>query len=208
MRREPAVNHERGSRHVTGGRAGQEHEGRCELVRVTRPAGGHAWQLAVDVAIGELVGHLRREVTGIANDRPASVHDQCSDIPDVDQVTVPGVGEVCQSPVLQTRFATPRMQAGESITTDQEKCQLKPLRQSDYYPITFSDQEWAELEQIFPNGVCNWAKPGVDQQPTIPWQAYQHANGSVIYGGKPLGPAPANSGSGWTSRSFDQWLSQ
>jgi len=64
----------------------------------------------------------------IADDRPSTVHDQCSDIPDVDQVDVPDVGEVCQSPLLQTRFATPRMVAGESIATDQEKCELKPLR--------------------------------------------------------------------------------
>jgi Tannase-like family of unknown function (DUF6351) len=144
----------------------------------------------------------------IADDRPSAVHDQCSDIPDVDQVVVPGVGEVCQSPLLQTRFATPRMEAGESITTDQEKCQLEPLSQSAYYPIVFSDQEWAELEQIFPNGVCDWAEPGVDQRPTIPWQTYQDASGKVIYGGKPLGPAPAGSGGGWTSPSFDEWLSQ
>jgi len=95
----------------------------------------------------------------IADDRPSTVHDQCSDIPDVDQVVVPGVGEVCQSPLLQTRFATPRMVAGESVATDQEKCELKPLRESDYYPITFSSAEWAELEQIFPNGVCDWSKP-------------------------------------------------
>jgi hypothetical protein len=144
----------------------------------------------------------------VADDRPATVHDQCSDIPDVEQVVVPGVGEVCQSPVLQTRFATPRMVAGESINTDQEKCQLKPLRASDYYPVTFSDAEWAELGQLFPHGVCNWSKAGVDQAPTIPWQTYQSASGSVIYGGKPLGPAPAGSGRGWTSPSFAGWTSQ
>ncbi len=143
----------------------------------------------------------------VADDRPTSVHDMCSDIPDVDQVNVPGVGEVCQNAALQTRFATPRMVAGEGIATDQEKCQLKPLRQSDYYPITFSDQEWAELQQIFPNGVCDYSKPGVDQQPTIPWQTYQDSSGRVIYGGQPLGPAPANSGAGWASPTFANWLS-
>jgi hypothetical protein len=58
------------------------------------------------------------------------VHDQCSDIPDVDQVVVPRVGDVCQSPLLQTRFATTRMEAGESINTDQEKCRLEPLSQT------------------------------------------------------------------------------
>jgi hypothetical protein len=142
----------------------------------------------------------------VADDRPATVHDQCSDIPDVDQVVVPGVGEVCQSPVLQTRFATPRMEAGESVNTDQEKCQLKPLRQSDYSPVTFTAQQWTELQQLFPHGVCNWSKPGVDQQPTVRWQTYQDAAGGVVYGGQPLGPAPADSGAGWTSDSFAGWL--
>ena len=144
----------------------------------------------------------------IADDRPADVHDQCSDIPGVEQVVVPGVGEVCQSPVLQTRFATPRMVAGESVATDQEKCQLEPLRRSAYYPVTFTDQQWSELAQIFPGGVCDWSQPGVDQQPTVPWQTYQDAGGEVIYGGQAMGPAPAGSGGGWTSPSFAGWREQ
>jgi hypothetical protein len=32
----------------------------------------------------------------------------------------------------------------------------------------------------------------VDQQPTIPWLTYQDARGHVIYGGTPLGNAPAS----------------
>ena len=79
---------------------------------------------------------------------------------------------------------------------------------ADYYPVTFSTQEWAELQKMFPQGVCDWSKPGVDQRPTIPWQTYQDSSGNVIYGGKPLGPAPAGSGTGWTSPSFNAWLSQ
>jgi len=144
----------------------------------------------------------------LADDRPAGVHDQCSDVPDVDQVNVPGVGEVCQLPLAQTKFATPRMEAGESINTDQEKCQLKSLRQSDFYPITFTDAEWAQLQLAFPSGVCDYSQPGVDQQNTIPWLTYQDSSGNVVYGGQPLGPAPAGSGSGWTSPAFSDWLNQ
>jgi Tannase-like family of unknown function (DUF6351) len=144
----------------------------------------------------------------IAEDRPASVHDECSDIPDLDEVNLPGVGEVCELPLAQTKFATPRMEAGESIATDIEKCQLEPLTQSSFYPTTFTDADWATLEQTFPNGVCDWTKPGVDQQNTIPWLTYQSdaAGNQVVYGGKPLGPAPADSGEGWTDPSFDSWL--
>jgi hypothetical protein len=144
----------------------------------------------------------------LADDRPAAVHDQCSDVPDVDQVNLPGVGAVCELPLAQTKFATPAMEAGESIATDVEKCQLVPLRQSGFYPVTFTDAQWAELEQAFPSGVCDYSKRGVDQQNTVPWQTYQTTGGNVIYAGRPLGPAPKASGLGWASPSFDWWLSQ
>jgi len=143
----------------------------------------------------------------VADDRPADVHDRCSAIDGVEQISLPGVGPVCEQPLLETRFGTPATQAGESIATDQLRCQLKPLRQSDYYPVTFTPAQWATLQQVFPTGVCDWSRPGVDQRGTIPWQTYQDDSngGAVIYGGRPLGPAPAGSGEGWTSSSFAGW---
>ncbi len=94
--------------------------------------------------------------------RPTSTTDARS-IDGVEQVALPGVGPVCQLAAVQTQFATPATAAGEGITTDQQRCQLKPLRQSDYYPITFTPDQWAALQQTFPTGVCDWSKPGVDQ---------------------------------------------
>ena len=58
--------------------------------------------------------------------------------------------------------------------------------------MVFTDAEWAELQQAFPTGVCDFSKPGVNQQPTVPWLTYQDAHGRVIYGGQPLGPAPVS----------------
>jgi hypothetical protein len=115
---------------------------------------------------------------------------------------VPGVGPVCQLDAVQTKFSTPAMVAGESIATDINSCQLKPLTQADYYPITFTDDQWQQLRKAFPTGVCDWSKPGIGQQPTVPWQTYQNSDGSVIYGGQPLGPAPAGSGGGWMDPVF------
>jgi len=145
----------------------------------------------------------------VADDRPSDVHDQCSDIPNLEMVSVPGVGPVCELPLVQTKFSTPRVAAGEGIATDQQKCQLKPLRQSDFYPVAFTAAQWATLQSVFPTGVCDFSKPGVDQVNTVPWQTYQDdANGgAVIYGGQPLGSAPDESGSGWTSSSFSSWRS-
>ena len=58
----------------------------------------------------------------------------------------------------------------------------------------FTDAEWARLVAVFPLGVCDFSKPGVDQQGTIPWQTYQDdaAGGAVIYGGRPLGDPPVS----------------
>ncbi|HWX75732.1 MAG TPA: DUF6351 family protein, partial [Solirubrobacteraceae bacterium] len=78
----------------------------------------------------------------VASDRPAEVHDKCSNVEGLEEVSVPGIGQVCENPTAQTRFATPRVIAGEDIATDKQKCQLKPLVRSDYYPLTFSEEQW------------------------------------------------------------------
>jgi len=54
--------------------------------------------------------------------------------------------------------------------------------------------EWATLQSVFPDGVRDFSRWGVDQQGTIPWQTYQDAaaGGAVIYGGRPLGPPPTS----------------
>jgi hypothetical protein len=143
----------------------------------------------------------------IAN-RPAGLGDQCWDGAGqkltnglCPGVTVPG------SPALSIGvvpvYATPRMMAGDSIATDTNKCQLKPLNRSDNYgPLGFSDAEWAQMQALFPDGVCDFSKPGVSQQGTVPWQTYQDAGGSVIYGGRALPAPPANSGGGWAAAAF------
>jgi hypothetical protein len=146
----------------------------------------------------------------IARDRPANVHDKCSNVSGLKMVNVPGVGPVCQLPAAQTKFATPRVEAGESIATDVEKCHLEQLRRSSFYPIAFTAAQWKRLRRTFPHGVCDYTDRGVAQQNAIPWMTYQSdpAGRHVIYGGRSLGPAPKNSGQGWASSSFDGWLSK
>lgn len=84
-------------------------------------------------------------------------------------------------------YGNPRLVAGWAFTNDTYKCQLKPLRPSDY-PVTFTDDQWMRLQQAFPSGVCDWTKPGVEQQPSLPWMTF--AGGP---GGEPLGDAPTSS---------------
>jgi hypothetical protein len=121
----------------------------------------------------------------IIADKPAGITDECSD----------GVGtkltsSLC-SPLVVPVYGTPRTVAGEAITTDQNKCTLVPLNRASY-KVTFTDSQWSALQQVFPNGVCDYSEPGVSQQPTIPWLTYQNAKGKVIYGGKPLGLPPVS----------------
>ena len=144
------------------------------------------------LAAVEQDGSARPLPEKIVANRPADLRDRCSQIPAVEQI-----GAVCEHEQVQTRYGTPATVAGESIATDTNKCALKPLRRADYYPIVFTPDQWARLQRAFPIGVCDWSRPGPEQQGAIPWQTYQEADGSVIHGGRALEPAPL--GSGWTS---------
>lgn len=105
--------------------------------------------------------------------------------------------------LIRTEFSTPRGVAGQPRTYGDHVCQLKPLdRSDDYGPIGFTDSEWAQLQAAFPEGVCDYSKPGIGKQHTVTWQTYQDENGEVIYGGEALPDAPANSGTGWASPAF------
>src|SRR5437763_5053210 len=122
----------------------------------------------------------------LIRDRPSGLTDACWD----------GNGtklsrRLCPAGEVNVE-GTPRTVAGDAITTDANKCQVKPLRRADYHGIAFSDAQWTALKRTFRAGVCDYSKPGVDQQPTIPWLTYQSATGHVIYGGKPMGEAPAS----------------
>ena len=151
-----------------------------------------------------MLGEPRRGIRGPDVDR---VHDECN-LGVQGSTTIPD--QAC--PAVVRVYATPRIVAGESIATDSNKCQLKPLRRSDYSfltnPNAFTDAEWKQLADTFPSGVCDWNRTGVSQQQTIPWQTYQTdaAGDHVVYGGQPLGAAPADSGSGWAAPAFLSWL--
>ena len=72
----------------------------------------------------------------------------------------------------------PRFVAGAPITNDVIKCQLRPIAASDY-KATLSADDMARLKRIFPNGVCDWSRPGVEQQSLAgTWQSFNTARGT------------------------------
>ena len=52
--------------------------------------------------------------------------------------------------------------AGAPLSNDVLKCRLKPIDPADYR-ATFTDAQKARLARIFPSGVCDFSKPGVEQ---------------------------------------------
>ena len=116
--------------------------------------------------------------------KPANLHDDCFaqngerivDNPrfDMDNLFDNTAGS-CNS--LYPPHAGMRLVAGGPLTNDVLKCQLKPI---DYgqYAVEFSSEEKARLELVFPQGVCDWSKPGLHQQVNKTWLSF--------------GPSPVN----------------
>jgi len=81
-------------------------------------------------------------------------------------------------------YGDARLVAGAPLADNAMQCRLRPLDAADY-AATFSAGQWARLQQAFPDGVCDWSRPPVGFQESIPWLSF--AGGP---GGEPLGPAP------------------
>jgi hypothetical protein len=68
---------------------------------------------------------------------------------------------VCRQ--LYPMHGNPRLAAGEPLANDVLKCKLKPVNRRDYVqPLT--DGHFARLKAIFPHGVCDYSRRGVEQQ--------------------------------------------
>ncbi len=135
-------------------------------------------RIEADAAAGSLAAKVLR-------DRPGTAVDGCwaqGDVP----ASGPMIADGATCSALYPHFANTRVAAGAPVTDDVIKCQLKQPALSDYQ-VQLSTAQMLQLKQIFPSGVCDWSKPGVDQQPSVPWMSYAHGPG-----GAPLGEAPAS----------------
>src|SRR6185436_16415319 len=68
-------------------------------------------------------------------------------------------------------YSNPRHEAGGLLAANVLKCQLKPINPKDYKP-SLSASDIAQLKAIFPQGVCDWSKPGANQQPVVTWASW------------------------------------
>jgi hypothetical protein len=119
----------------------------------------------------------------LREDKPGDLTERCTDGAGHDVAPIS-----CDNAVAL--YGTPRMAAGMPMTDDTLDCELKPLRRDDYGAVTFTDEQWAQLVQTFPRGVCDYSRPGKERQPTVPWLTYQDAKGRAIHGGAAMAPEP------------------
>lgn len=119
----------------------------------------------------------------VVQDKPMDAVDACFP---TNASTSPEVTDMSVCDQLFPHYADARIAAGGPLVDNVLKCALKQPAPSDY-GVTFSAAEWQQLHQVFPTGVCDRSRPGVDQQPSTPWMTF--AGGP---GGRPLGAAPVS----------------
>jgi hypothetical protein len=84
-----------------------------------------------------------------------------------------------QCNTLWPSYSFPRKVAGGPLGANILKCELKPIELADY-AVTFTSAEIQRLQSIFPNGVCDWSRRGVNHVPLVV--------------GLSFGPAPSHRG--------------
>jgi hypothetical protein len=99
----------------------------------------------------------------VAHDKPAGLTDACwtqEGEKIVEPLTYDGKGRCNQ---LYPAHNDPHIAAGAALTDEALKCSLKPVSAADYTQPVSADQI-AKLKSAFPQGVCDYKRPGVSQQ--------------------------------------------
>lgn len=120
-------------------------------------------------------------------DKPSGAADLClTNTGATEPLVDVGLGSQTCPIVFQS---SPRQVAGGPLAENIFKCQLKSLDFSDpdYSGVDFTSAQQSRLAAIFPDGVCDWTKPGVGQVPADGWTTFENGPG-----GEPLGDPPTS----------------
>jgi hypothetical protein len=100
----------------------------------------------------------------VARHRPAAAVDACFDAEGkkVVEKAAPEAKGSCSA--LYPVHGEPRLAAGAPLANDVLKCQLEPIDYAEYR-ATFTSEQKQRMARIFPNGVCDFGRPGVEQGP-------------------------------------------
>jgi hypothetical protein len=134
-------------------------------------------RLQVDSGGGTLLDRIvRARPAGLQDDCFAASGERIVEQPEFDRERLfDNTAGSCNS--LYPPHAGLRLVAGGPLTNDILKCQLKPIDYDDY-AVTFTQAEKSRLAAIFPEGVCDWSRPGIHQQVNQTWLSF--------------GPSPVN----------------
>lgn len=97
--------------------------------------------------------------------KPAMAVDACWRVEDGERVNEVATFDdegVCNA--LYPKTPTPRIAAGGPVADDILKCQLTPTAAFDYGDILLNESERSRLNDVFPEGVCDYSLEGVGQR--------------------------------------------
>jgi hypothetical protein len=125
------------------------------------------------------------QVARIAAARPPGAFDFCNKPIDATHSSQVTDFALCDSDPALVPHASPRQIAGGPVAENVLKCQLRPLNRADYNPIGLSDAQFNRLKAVFPDGVCDFSKPGVGQQAAIGPLDFSAGPGGVPFAAPP-----------------------
>ena len=138
----------------------------------TLPLGPYASSTVANEALAQMSAWLAKIrsdssadsiATKVRKNKPSDAVDACWDASGK-KIAEPAVySGATQCNALFPAHKNPRLVAGMSLKHDVLKCQLKPIVASDYaQPLTAL--QLARLQAAFPGGICDYSKPGIEQQ--------------------------------------------
>jgi hypothetical protein len=140
----------------------------------------------LDTAPKATLNSVRTQAQVIAA-KPATAFDLCYLTGDVTFSNPVTDMAICDADARLMKHTSPRQVAGGPLTENILKCQLKALNAADYAPATLSAAQLTRLRTVFPDGVCDWSRPGVGQQEAVSPLTFVAGPGGV-----PLPPAPVS----------------
>ncbi len=147
---------------------------RERIIRANGDAGTHVIWTSPSGGVGNVVATMDEWLENIAADgtdrsarekaldaKPEDAVDRCFDGAGNVIAEEPASFDsgVCGS--TYPSFSLPRMKAGGPLANDVLKCQLKPVDFSEYPEMTVDERN--RMLAAFPDGVCDYTKPGVEQ---------------------------------------------
>jgi hypothetical protein len=135
-------------------------------------------------------GSRRRIEDKVRSAKPAGVADFClvtggARVTDLTQCEAADLAGGATAPSRFRVGASPRQVAGGPLSENILKCRLKPVSSADYSPVVLSSTQLARLSAVFPDGVCDWDKPGVEQERARAPRDYTDGPGGERLGEEP-----------------------